>query len=191
MYGIRCKYDDPNASYKIAEAIRSHWIYLRRTITCLKPVIVCVGSDYYTGDALGPLVGSALAQNITQIPVYGTMEYPLHAGNLAAEFDRILGKHPDGFFLMIDSAVSDKAPAGTIVAHPGPLTPGAGLGKSLPSFGEFTVVGIVGMPVTKHHPMLGEYVTTPEIRLHTVLQMASVIKRSVMVAFDQEAAYHA
>lgn len=186
MYGTRCQYDDPYASYKIAEAIRNHWTYLRRMFKSLKPVIICVGSDYYTGDALGPLVGSALAENITQIPVYGTIESPLHAGNLADEFDRILGKHPDGFFLMIDSAVSDKSPAGTIVAHPGPLTPGAGVGKSLPSFGEFTIIGIVGMPVTKKHPILGEYITTPEIRLYTVLQMASVIKRSVMAAFGQE-----
>ncbi|MGC9030093.1 MAG: spore protease YyaC [Desulfomonilaceae bacterium] len=185
MTDVRCQYDDPAAPGKIAEAIRSHWQSLKKTYNCLRPVVVCIGSDYSTGDALGPVVGSALARN-SAMPVYGTMEEPIHADNLATKFDIILHKHPDGFFVVIDSATSDRSPAGTVVAYPGPLKPGAGIGKNLPSFGEFSVIGIVGRPIEKAHPLLGKYITTPEIRLYVVLQMAAVIRDAVKTAFDQE-----
>src|SRR5689334_11270299 len=49
-----------------------------------KLVIVCIGTDRSTGDALGPLVGSKLSSrlNSEHTSVYGTLESPVHAVNL-------------------------------------------------------------------------------------------------------------
>ena len=49
--------------------------------------VVCIGTDRSTGDALGPLVGSRLTEWRSvrdRIRVVGTLDEPVHAGNLRA-----------------------------------------------------------------------------------------------------------
>jgi len=50
------------------------------TISTEPPVILCVGSDRLTGDALGPLVGSFLTKDYN-VPtyVYGTLAVTVRA----------------------------------------------------------------------------------------------------------------
>ena len=72
------------------------------------PVFLCIGSDRVTGDALGPLVGSRLAQyeahppcgsKKTGIEVYGTLALPVHALNLNEILHHIREYHPDNPWL--------------------------------------------------------------------------------------------
>ena len=45
-------------------------------------VVLCIGTDRATGDALGPLVGSLLSNSQCAYRVYGTLQHPVHALNL-------------------------------------------------------------------------------------------------------------
>ena len=46
-------------------------------------ILVCIGTDRSTGDALGPLVGTKLEQiDIQNLQVFGTLDEPVHALNL-------------------------------------------------------------------------------------------------------------
>ena len=46
-------------------------------------ILVCIGTDRSTGDALGPLVGTKLEQiDIKNLQVFGTLDEPVHALNL-------------------------------------------------------------------------------------------------------------
>lgn len=57
-------------------------------------VFVCVGTDRSTGDCLGPLVGDMLqAKGIPN--VYGTIDQPVHAMNIAEVLDVVARNHPE------------------------------------------------------------------------------------------------
>ena len=46
-------------------------------------VFLCIGTDRSTGDSLGPLIGYKLkGKEEADIPVFGTLERPVHAMNL-------------------------------------------------------------------------------------------------------------
>ena len=45
-------------------------------------IIICVGTDKCIGDCLGPLIGSFLIEKNFQIPVFGTLQSPIHALNI-------------------------------------------------------------------------------------------------------------
>ena len=70
------------------------------------PVFVCIGSDRVTGDSLGPLVGTRLqyADNFT-LPVYGTLDFPIHALNLKDAMRSIKYFHPYNPIIAIDASL--------------------------------------------------------------------------------------
>jgi len=48
-------------------------------------VILCIGTDRSTGDALGPIIGHKLVNSLSKydnIYIYGTLDDPVHAKNL-------------------------------------------------------------------------------------------------------------
>ena len=70
------------------------------------PVFVCIGSDRVTGDSLGPLVGTRLqyADNFT-LPVYGTLDFPIHALNLKDAMRSIKYFHPYNPIIAVDASL--------------------------------------------------------------------------------------
>ena len=53
-------------------------------------VFVCIGTDRSTGDSLGPLIGTLLVEkNIHPFHIYGSLENPIHALNLADKLSEI------------------------------------------------------------------------------------------------------
>ncbi|MGQ0452983.1 DUF1256 domain-containing protein, partial [Bacillus sp. SS-TM] len=53
-------------------------------------ILVCIGTDRSTGDALGPLVGTKLEQiDIQNLQVFGTLDEPVHALNLEDKIQNI------------------------------------------------------------------------------------------------------
>lgn len=134
--------------------------------------ILCIGTDRSTGDSLGPLVGSELKHRLPAIPVWGSMERPIHAANLQALLKDVpdLGQRR---ILAIDASLGKLNDVGTIVIGPGPLKPGAGVNKQLPPLGAYHLTGTVNVSGFM------EYFVLQNTRLYMVMRMASFIAGAV------------
>lgn len=143
------------------------------------PVFLCIGSDRVTGDSLGPLVGSALEKRYQKsIPVFGTLEMPVHALNLEntiCKIHRLWHGHP---LIAIDASFGTRQHLGYITAGKGSLSPGAGVDKSLIEVGDFFITGIVASFSPFSHLVLQ---TT---RLSTVMPLASQITDGISFVLD-------
>lgn len=140
-------------------------------------VILCIGTDRSTGDALGPLVGTKLKSFYPgQLHVYGTLEDPVHAVNLAEKIDHIHQTHQAPFIIAIDACLGQFSNVGNINVADGPIKPGAGVKKELPSVGTFHITGIVNVGGFM------EYFVLQNTRLHIVMRMAEVIASSLFKA---------
>lgn len=144
-------------------------------------VIVCVGTDRSTGDALGPLVGMKLkALNPPGMTIYGTLEQPVHAMNLEETLETIALKHPHAFVIAIDACLGQLSSVGCIQVCNGPLKPGAGVNKSLPPVGDVHLTGIVNVGGFM------EYFVLQNTRLSLVMSLADVIASSIYVAASSD-----
>jgi putative sporulation protein YyaC len=140
-------------------------------------VILCIGTDRSTGDALGPLVGSKLlAQSPQLLRVYGTLEDPVHAMNLEEKVQYIQRAHPSSTIIAIDACLGQFSNVGHINVADGPLKPGAGVKKDLPSVGTFHITGIVNVGGFM------EYFVLQNTRLYVVMGMAEVIASALIQA---------
>lgn len=106
-------------------------------------IFLCIGTDKITGDCLGPLVGSKLQKMNFPRPLYGTLEHPLHAGNLSGELTQIKRLYSRPFLLVIDAAVGSKQHVGLISLACSPLSPGKGINRPLDPVGNISITGII------------------------------------------------
>lgn len=104
-------------------------------------LFVCVGTPSVLGDCLGPLVGTILDSKIPA-PIYGTLDAPIHALNCSQVFSSIKKQHQRPFIIAIDAALGSLAQSGYILLKKGPLFPGKGVGKHLPSIGHLQITGV-------------------------------------------------
>lgn len=148
------------------------------------PVFLCIGSDRVTGDALGPLVGSRLAQyeaspsygsKKTGIEVYGTLALPVHALNLNEILHHIREYHPHNPVVAIDASLGVRDHVGYLTVGKGSLSPGAGVNKNLANAGDIFITGIVGAAGPFSH------LTLQTTRLSTVISMAETITKGILV----------
>lgn len=137
-------------------------------------VILCIGTDRSTGDALGPLVGSKLSSSDSkQFYVYGTLEEPVHAINLKEKIDYVSKEHHNPLVIAIDACLGQFNNVGSINVADGPLKPGAGVKKELPAVGTFHITGIVNVGGFM------EYFVLQNTRLSVVMKMADIISESL------------
>lgn len=117
----------------------------------LLPVILCIGSDKVTGDALGPITGELLTRRFN-VPcfVYGTLRSTVTALNLDATLAFIRSRHPSRRVIAVDSGLGNASCSGDVRFGGGGLLPGRGVGKSLPLTGDFSVLGVVAKPSEAH-----------------------------------------
>lgn len=133
-------------------------------------VIVCIGTDRATGDSLGPLVGYKLdTLNYDEVNVYGTLDNPIHAKNLEENLYRIKKLHPNALILAIDACLGASENVGCLILGEGPIKPGAGVEKDLPSIGDIHITGIVNFSG------LTNMVILQNTRLSLVMKMADTI----------------
>ena len=93
----------PTAVYEFAQRIEP---FLNEAAASKRDIVfVCIGTDRSTGDALGPLTGSKLKQLNLRTPVYGTLEEPVHATNLAEYSKRIYDSNTNPFLIAIDACL--------------------------------------------------------------------------------------
>ncbi|MFJ8237933.1 spore protease YyaC [Ureibacillus sp. NPDC094379] len=144
-------------------------------------VFLCIGSDRYVGDSLGPLVGTMLQENQVPYRVYGTLKEPIHAFNLKAILKEINKQVKKPLIISIDASIGHKDEVGYVMFKEGPLTPGTALQKVLPKVGDYHFVGIINyidpLPTSQF---------LNDTRLYTVLNLAKTIVKVIINIKDKE-----
>lgn len=140
-------------------------------------VVVCIGTDRSTGDSLGPLVGTFLEKHTPDnIYIYGTLDQPVHAMNLADTLEHINANHPEAVVVAVDACLGQSRSVGYIQVGLGPIKPGAGVNKNLPEVGQVHITGIVNVSGFM------EYFVLQNTRLNIVMNMAEIISTSILSA---------
>jgi putative sporulation protein YyaC len=144
-------------------------------------VVLCIGSDRSTGDSLGPLVGTKLKERKVSLPVYGTLEEPVHALNLKKVLKEIRKNHKNPFILGIDACLGDESQIGMVFFREGPFTPGNAISKSLPSIGDYHMKAIVN-----HLNPFAPVQSLNTTRLYIVKKLAEIIVEIIVRALKEE-----
>lgn len=164
-----------------------HSAVTNRIVDFLTPItaestitVVCVGTDRSTGDCLGPLVGSSLAKyNNPHFKVFGTLDEPVHAVNLADTLQHIDKHVLNPFIIGIDACLGQTSSVGNIQVASGPVRPGAGVHKQLPPVGDMHITGIVNVGGFM------EYFVLQNTRLSLVMKLSDIIASSLHMAIKQ------
>ncbi|WP_337019434.1 spore protease YyaC [Oceanobacillus massiliensis] len=147
-------------------------------------VILCIGTDRSTGDALGPLTGSFLQEEKTKhMHIYGTLHHPVHAVNLHEAIEKINTTYRNPFIIAIDACLGRNASIGHIITENGPLKPGSALNKALPSIGDVNITGVVNISGFMEHSIL------QNTRLSIVVDMAKQIAE-ILSTIDDRLVHH-
>ncbi len=142
-------------------------------------VVLCIGTDRSTGDALGPLAGTKLTRlQPARTVVYGTLDEPVHAMNLCQTIEMIERFYSYPLIIAVDACLGKTESVGTIDLGVGSLRPGAGVHKTLPSVGELYVSGIVNVGGFL------EYFVLQNTRLSVVIRLAEVIARGLYLGLQ-------
>lgn len=168
---VRVRHDDPRAAALLARSLGSAFRILGHG---RPPLILCIGTDRATGDALGPLVGTFLREHgLGADEVVGTLDDPVHATNLDPTLRRLQERMAGRVVLAVDACLGRQENVGTIALGSGPLQPGAGVNKALPAVGDLYLTGTVNVGGFM------EYFVLQNTRLSLVLQMARVMARAI------------
>lgn len=163
-------HQDLEASETISNFLLSH-IPIK---THIPIILICIGTDRSTGDALGPLVGTKLEQvGIKNFQVFGTLDDPVHALNLEEKFQNIQKDNPTSFIIAVDACLGKSQSIGSITTGMGPSKPGAAMNKKLPAVGDLHIHGIVNLNGFM------EFFVLQNTRLSLVMKMADVIVQSI------------
>ncbi|WP_462410047.1 spore protease YyaC [Neobacillus sp. Marseille-QA0830] len=166
-------HDEFHASESLAAELLEHL----PTVTSRPIVFICIGTDRSTGDSLGPLVGTLLEEkNPNGFSVYGTLDEPIHAVNLADKLTEIQTKYIDPYIIGIDACLGRIKNVGMIQLGVGPVKPGAGVNKELPSVGDLHITGIVNVSGFM------EFFVLQNTRLNLVMRMAKTISNGIYEA---------
>ena len=170
MIRRKVNYNSPFAYYEIANSLLN---YIKDDT-----VIICIGSDKCIGDCLGPLVGTLLESKFFPLPIYGTINHPIHALNINNRLDEINKLHPKSCIIGIDACLGDVNSIGEIHTRDYAIHPGKGVGKNLPKVGVASIIGIVDSTNNS------DYFSSHSIRLALILDMANVIANAIMLAYS-------
>lgn len=169
---IDCR--DPDVVDKIALSVSGLIAEAGRIQEESLRVILCIGSDRSTGDALGPLVGTYLSR--LQLPrtlVRGTLAKPVHALNLAGCINEVRSGSRSPLVVAVDASLGKPGNVGVIDIGRGPLYPGAGVNKKLPPVGNIYLSGIVNLGGFMEQMVL------QSTRLFHVMEIATAIGRGL------------
>ena len=106
-------------------------------------VIVCFGTMSISGDSLGPMVGTLLAERYN-VPafVYGTEKCSVNGKNMAKWLSFIKQAHRGALFIAVDASLGTPDKVGQIVIRPDGVCPAAIKGKT-ERFGDVGILGVV------------------------------------------------
>ncbi|NLP36949.1 MAG: spore protease YyaC [Firmicutes bacterium] len=142
-------------------------------------IILCIGTDRSTGDALGPLVGTRLkGLRPVNTDIFGTLEEPVHAVNLSETIEKITETYSSPFIIAVDACLGRQESVGCIDIGLGPTRPGAGVNKDLPPVGQIHIDGIVNVGGFLEHFVL------QNTRLSLVMRLAEIITRGLFLTLQ-------
>ena len=143
-------------------------------------IFLCIGTDRATGDSLGPITGHKLISSIRMkdISIFGTLEKPVHAKNINQTLDFIQAAYEKPYIAAIDACLGKPESVGFITIGDGPVNPGAGLSKSLPTVGNLSITGIVNVATGM------DFTVLQNTRLHLVMKMAEVIHDGIYFGLE-------
>lgn len=144
-------------------------IAVNRELLASELAFVCIGTDRSTGDSLGPIVGSKLAER-GYAHVIGTLEAPCDASNLSIRLAEI---PPGAVVIAIDACLGQKLSVGKYQLSNQPLAPGKSVGKVLPPIGDYTIAAIVNTDGPRQYNVLQ---TTS---LYHVMRMADEVINAI------------
>lgn len=174
-YDYRLHFNETGAVWKLSSYFLEHIPFERESLT-----FFCIGTDRSTGDALGPLTGSHLAESLLfPYSVVGTLEKPLHALNLQQHLDEKLSHDPSTYIVAIDACLGRSDSIGHLLFQNGPLYPGKAVGKDLPPVGDLSIKGVVNISGFMEQAVL------QSTRLHLSFEMSRVISRSLQLAYGR------
>lgn len=139
-------------------------------------VFLCIGTDRSTGDALGPLVGSALAEKGCP-HVVGTLESPCDSNNLKLRLQNVPA---DKVLIAIDACLGHPLNVGQYLIAEGSIQPAESVGTELPAVGDYSIAAIVNENGVK------PYWTLQTTSLYFVMRMAREIVESITSAFHKD-----
>lgn len=171
--------EDPQAVEKLGRDLLNR---MARCITVADPVkvLLCIGTDRSTGDCLGPLVGTkVMSCDNNFYKVYGTLDHPVHAGNLKEKLEEIRCKHANPFIIAVDACLGQLENVGFVSLGDGSLQPGAGVNKNLPPVGQIHITGIVNVGGFM------EFLVLQNTRLNLVMRLADTIANGLVLAIGK------
>lgn len=170
---LRLHVDDPLAQENFSLGFQ-HTLFQLSPVFQQPKVLVCIGTDRSTGDCLGPLIGSKLAEkNVAGLHIFGDLENPVHASNLEDYLQKIASLWSNPCIIAIDACLGRLDSVGYINLAKGSLKPGAGVNKKLPPVGHFHITGIVNVGGFM------EYFVLQNTRLSMVMKMAKLISSGI------------
>lgn len=174
---IRLPYDDPMTVGRLAGAL-VYYLNQLNPDGLRELVFIGIGTDRSTGDSLGPLVGSKLRERVSGVKVFGTLDNPVHASNLHEHLRTLKNTSENPLVLAIDACLGQKESVGSVSLGEGPLRPGAGVHKELPSVGDMHITGVVNVGGYM------EYMVLQNTRLSLVMRMADLIVDAIAMALQ-------
>lgn len=134
---------------------------------------LCIGIDRSAGDCFGPMTGTLLKQ--MRVPnVLGTLEEPVHAGNIMRIHDGMVkSKH---FLVAIDASLGAAGEVGFLKVKRGPLTPASAMGRDLTPVGDLSVVLNVSVGG------IANYLLLQSASVNLVWKGANVLARAIFTA---------
>ncbi|WP_397386288.1 spore protease YyaC [Paenibacillus sp. VCA1] len=162
-----------NSKKTDADGLRSFFADIRGRHEPGDVTFLCIGTDRSTGDALGPLTGSALSDY--GFPhVVGTLLAPCDAFSLEA----LLADIPASRVVVaIDACLGQPQSVGSFLVSDEPLLPARSVGQALPAVGHYSVAAVVNALGPK------PYATLQMTSLHHVMTMAGQIASAAAEAF--------
>lgn len=177
--GIACYYKPGvdraiDFSHKIYRTMKH--IVRRGRVICF----LCIGSDKLVVDSLGPLVGSKLVSLFnSDLQVFGTLEHPVHATNLAQVIDEIYEEFDDPCIIAIDAAIGKLQEFdGCVKFMTAPIQPGTAYREDLPPIGDVSICGVSAGDAA-------DLMSNRSVRLYDVMMQADFIAESVFHAYQQ------
>jgi putative sporulation protein YyaC len=79
----------------------------------------------------------------TDATVYGTLDNPVHAGNLVETINGIKRQYHDPLIIAIDACHGKASEIGNIEVWEGGLKAGIAVGNCLPAVGHLSIIGVV------------------------------------------------
>ena len=168
-------YEEPLCFSKLEKGILSYMLEINNDYK-RELVYLCIGTDRATGDCLGPLTGTRLKNLLPYAHIYGTLETPAHAGNLADLLISIKHSFDNPLIIAVDASLGNTDRIGYINVKRGCLKPGIALKKVLPEVGDFHISGVVNVAGFLEQMVL------QNTRLHIVYKMATIIAQSLYMA---------